>query len=214
MRLTPLLLSLVAGCTAAAGAPGAAPTAAAGDTTRARDTALQRELLERLRADQAIRDTFVARLQSGHPLDSLTVARMNAVDASNTAWLKGVVVRSGWPTRAQVGAEGVDAAFLMVQHADLDTAFQARVLPELERAASQGALPWQQVALLTDRIAVHRGEPQRYGTQASIVNGKIVFAPIADSVHVDERRARVGLPPLAVYARVLDSVYTGQPRKP
>jgi hypothetical protein len=103
----------------------------------------------------------------------------------------------------------------MVQHADLDTAFQARVLPELERAASQGALPWQQVALLTDRIATHRGQPQVYGTQASITpNGKMVFAPIADSAHVDERRARVGLPPLAVYARVLDSVYTGQPRKP
>ncbi len=209
MRFLPALLCLSVAC-------GATPRGGADlpSTVAARDTALERELLERVRADQAIRDTFVARLQSGRPLDSLTVARMNAVDASNTAWLKGIVARSGWPSRARVGAEALEAAFLLVQHADQDTAFQARVLPELERAANEGTLPWQQVALLTDRIAVHRGEPQRYGTQASLVNGKMVFAPIADSAHVDERRARVGLPSLAVYARVLDSVYTDQRGKP
>jgi hypothetical protein len=211
MRSVFLLAFLASACS---GAPRDEARAAA-DSTSARDTALERQLLERVQADQAVRDSFVARLQSGQPVDSLTIARMNDVDRGNTAWLKGVVAKGGWPTRAQVGEKALEAAFLMVQHADLDTAFQARVLPALERAANAGTLPWQQVALLTDRIATHRGQPQVYGTQASITpNGKMVFAPIADSAHVDERRARVGLPPLAVYARVLDSVYTGQPPKP
>jgi hypothetical protein len=55
-----------------------------------------------------------------------------------------------------------------------------------------------------------RGEPQVYGSQASITDGRVIFAPIADSAGVDARRAEMGLPSLSEYRRVLDSVYLGR----
>ena len=176
------------------------------------DSALRAELVSRLARDQAIRDTLVAELRATQTVPPELATRMRAVDSSNTAWLQGVVARGGWPTRAQVGEDGVQAAFLLVQHADHDPAFQARMLPLLEQAVATGDARPGQFALLSDRVAKAQGRRQRYGTQSTITDGRVVIDPIEDSAHVDERRARMGLPPLAEYVRVLDSVYvSGRP---
>jgi hypothetical protein len=176
-----------------------------------RNEALRRELLARLDADQAVRLALIRKQQHGLPPDSLDVARVAAVDSGNTAWLERVIAARGWPGRTLVGADGANAAFALVQHAR-DTAFQAQVLRLLVRAQAAGEVEGQHLALLTDRVAVTRGQPQVYGTQATIVNGRVVLARLADSSGVDARRQRVGLPPLAAYLRVLDSLYAARPR--
>lgn len=197
--LIPLLaVSLLGGC--------------GGTTQTPRDTALARALLERGRLDQAIRDTLVQRLQAGEGFDSAFAARMAAVDSANTTWLKGVVAQRGWPGRSLVGTEPSSVAFLIVQHAVHDSAFQARALALMEHGVATGEVAGSDVAMLADRVAVHRGEPQRYGTQAKLLDGRLILEPIADSAHVDQRRAALGMPPLREYVRVLDSVYTPQPR--
>lgn len=197
---------------ACAGSRSGRPSAAA-DSAAAhpQDEVLHRELLRRAEADQAVRLDLMRKQQRGESPDSLDFDRVLAVDTANTAWLEGVVAARGWPGRSLVGTDGANAAFLLVQHADRDTAFQARVLPMLERAYATGDAEGQQVALLTDRLAVARGKPQVYGSQADITGGRVVLKPIVDSVHVDARRARMGLLPLADYVRLLDSVYTKRP---
>lgn len=165
------------------------------------------DLLARLATDQAIRDTLAAELRATGQPSPAVVRRMNAIDSANTAWLKTRVLAAGWPTPAQVGKDGMQAAFLLVQHADRDPEFQQRVLPELEAAYRAGSIDGQDLALLTDRVLRARGLPQRYGTQAAIRDGRVIVDPIADSTGVDARRAALGLPPLAVYQRVLDSAY-------
>ena len=186
--------------------------ARAGVTQTPRDSALARALLERRELDQGIRDTMVQQLQAGASFDSTLAARMAAIDSANTTWLKGVVDQRGWPGRSLVGAAASNAAFLIVQHAVHDSAFQARALALMERGVAAGEVRGSDVAMLADRVAVHRGQPQRYGTQAKLLNGGIVLEPIADSAHVDQRRAAIGLPPLREYVRILDSMYTAQPR--
>ena len=185
--------------------------ARAGVTQTPRDSALARALLERRELDQGIRDTMVQQLQAGASFDSTLAARMAAIDSANTTWLKGVVDQRGWPGRSLVGAAASNAAFLIVQHAVHDSAFQARALALMERGVAAGEVRGSDVAMLADRVAVHRGQPQRYGTQAKLLNGGIVLEPIADSAHVDQRRAAIGLPPLREYVRILDSMYTAQP---
>ncbi|MFL5507672.1 MAG: DUF6624 domain-containing protein [Gemmatimonadales bacterium] len=171
------------------------------------DPSLRAELLERRRHDQAIRDSFAAELRATGGISPTTGQRMLATDSANTGWLKGIVSAGGWPTRAAVGDDGLEAAFLLVQHADHDPAFQARMLPLLDRAHAVGEVDGGPVALLTDRVAKAQGRPQRYGSQATIRDGRVFIDPIEDSAHVDERRARMGLMPLADYVRILDSVY-------
>ncbi|HEX2780959.1 MAG TPA: DUF6624 domain-containing protein [Gemmatimonadaceae bacterium] len=190
-RITAALLSLTLAGVAHAQQPQAA-----------RDETLRAELLIRGQKDQEVRQVFMT-----GQADSAAIARMNAVDASNTIFLKKVVAERGWPGASLVGRDGEQAAFLIAQHAVLDTAFMAQVLPLVERAYAAGEAEGQQVALLTDRIARHRGRPQVYGTQASIVNGRFVLDPIADSANVDARRAKLGIPPVARYMRLLDSLY-------
>jgi hypothetical protein len=177
------------------------------------DSTLQAALRERLAADQAVRDQLTTRLQQGLAPDAKVVADMLAVDTANTRWLRTIVARDGWPTRARVGVDGLNAAFLLVQHADHDTAFQAWVLPHLVRAFHAGELPGQEVALLTDRLASARGVPQEYGTQTDLRDRRIVVKAIRDSAQVDARRATMGLPPMDEYLRVLDSVYFGRVRR-
>lgn len=167
------------------------------------DEALRAALISRGRQDQAVREVFLA----GHHQDTTDLRQMADVDADNTSFLKKIVAERGWPGRSLVGSEAANAAFLILQHSP-DTAFQAKTLPLLEKAYAAGDAEGQQVALLTDRVAVQRGQPQVYGTQASVVNGRFKLNPIADSANVDARRAKLGMPPVAAYMRILDSLYS------
>ena len=174
------------------------------------DEALRDELSARAVTDQAIRDTAVQILQRGEVPDSSLWLRMLAVDSANTNWLKQVIAENGWPGRSLVGQEGSHTAYLIAQHAVHDAAFQAEVLLLLEAAYRAGEAEGGEVAYLADRVAVQAGRPQRYGSQFQIRATGVVFNPIEDSVNVDERRAALGLPPLAEYARQSNLVFMPQ----
>jgi hypothetical protein len=170
---------------------------------------LRAELLQRVAADQAVRDTMMRGMRAGAGAqDTALTRRVDRLDSVNTAWLVRQQPAKGWFTRAQVGADGVAAAFLLLQHA-ADTAWQARALPVIQTAVAQGDVSGQEFALFADRIAMRRGLPQQYGTQVDVRDGRVVFYLIADSSTVDARRAQVGLMPLREYARLLDSMYVG-----
>ena len=103
------------------------------------------------------------------------------VDGDNLAWLKAQVQQSGFPTVAQVGEQGMSAAFLLVQHADRDPAFQMSVLELLNRRGADKGIKDSERALLTDRVLHAQKKPQRYGTQFGADPahpGKMVMAPV------------------------------------
>jgi hypothetical protein len=168
------------------------------------NTALKIALLERGHRDQSVRDSVFGK---GDELDSAGMRWMQQVDMDNTQWLKELVAREGWPTTARVGAEASKSAFLILQHATHDPAFQRMMLDTISQGYARGEVDGQSYALLYDRVTVKSGGRQRYGTQAQLRGGRIVFDPIEDSSKVDSLRASVGLPSLAVYRRTLDSVY-------
>ena len=146
-------------------------------------------------------------------MDSAAIAGMLRVDSTNTAWLKSEIQRNGWPSPTRVGAAASAAAFLIVQHATHDPAFQRAMLDTIALAFDRGEIDGQSYALLFDRVRTQAGEKQRYGTQAKLKGAKVVFDPIEDSLKVDSLRASVKLPTLAQYRRVLDSVYFGKAAK-
>ncbi|MFI1869417.1 DUF6624 domain-containing protein [Streptomyces jumonjinensis] len=157
---------------------------------------LRRELLERQAQDQAVRLTPEAD-RSEEPYE-----RRRAVDQENTAWLRDVVARYGWPGHALVGKEAATAAWLLAQHADRNPGFQAECLDLLARAVTAGDADVRHGALLEDRVRVHRGEPQVFGTQlAGQGDGSLIPFPIVDPLGVDARRAAWGFEPLDDYIR-------------
>ena len=118
----------------------------------------------------------------------------------NTQWLKNVVERHGWPGHSLVGRDGAAAAWLLAQHADLDPSFQRRCL-DLMTAMPTGEVSPHHIAYLTDRVLLAEGAPQLYGTQVQQVDGVCQPVNLANPESVDQRRASVGLAPLAEYLR-------------
>lgn len=184
---------------------------------RAQDAApkrpeLRAELLQLRQQDQAERVGFAVAVSRN---DTVYLRRLQESDSRRETRLKAIVATEGWPSTALVSRDGVEAAWLLLQHAT-DTAWQASLLPVLERAAEAGDVRPSDVALLTDRVLVRSGRPQRYGSSFSIVSGRLVADPIEDEDNVDIRRASVGLPPMAEYAKLLadlNSLPVEWPRK-
>jgi hypothetical protein len=153
-------------------------------------------------ADQAVREGL-----TGASLgDTVRLREMVAVDSLHTHRLREIVQEYGWPGVSDVGQEAANAAWLILQHSP-DHEFQRATLVLMEDAVERGEASARSLALLTDRVLIHQGLPQRYGTQFRFVDGGIEFHPIEDPELVDERRASVGLPTLEEYRRLSEEFY-------
>jgi hypothetical protein len=172
--------------------------------------ALRRELLAMVEQDQNIRNEMI---KSGvdHPGKAI-LARLSAIDLRNTARMKSIIRRYGWPDAELVGWDGTEAAFILVQHAE--HSFQKELLPLMQKEYRAGVLSGPNYALFTDRVLVDDGRPQVYGSRAMPFaqwqGGEPVLYPIVDEANVDKRRAEVGLSPLAEYREMLKQKYYPQ----
>jgi len=72
-------------------------------------------------------------------------------------------------------------------------------------AEQKGEILSSNLAILEDRINVREGRKQTYGSQATAdqQTGKPFFYPIDDLDHLEERRKRMGLDPMSVYAKTV-----------
>lgn len=156
-------------------------------------SAVQSELTERVALDQELRN----QLQPGAEMDMEVVHKMEQCDQENTAWMKDLVDRHGWPTIARVGKRGAADAWLLVQHAPLE--FQEQCLPLLRAAVEAKDAEPVHLAYLEDRVNMYRGRPQRYGTQFKFGANGLEVHTLEDAARVDEWRAEVGLGTLAEY---------------
>ncbi len=79
----------------------------------------------------------------------------------------------------------------------------------LRAKAGEADLP--DLALLTDRVLLAQGKPQRYGSQFTTAgDGTMELRPTEDMDGLDARRQVMGLQPLAQYKATLSEAY----RKP
>jgi len=158
------------------------------------------------RHDMADRDQAARRASLAKPRDSNLRATVQRIDRENTTELRAIIQQFGWPGRSFVGQRGAHAAWMIIQHADEDPAFQKECLKRME-TAPDGEVSSEDVAFLTDRLLVADGKKQRYGTQFTQVGHQFVPLPIADEANVDARRKEAGLPPLAEYAKQVTELY-------
>ncbi len=162
---------------------------------------LRMELLSMARDDQQIRVAIAQQWKKAGQGDQELHEQMVEIDARNTNRMREIVEQYGWPGKNLVLADGANAAWLLVQHADHDVEFQKQCLELLTQAAQEGEADWDHVAYLTDRVLVAEGKEQLYGTQIYGFSdeGVPVPDPIEDEANVDQRRASVGLGPLEEY---------------
>ena len=172
------------------------------------------ELLALAEADQAARSALVqwSREHPGRMVPPALVRGVTEADERSRSYLRDLVEAHCWPRASEVGPEAAHAAWLLAQHADTDLDLQLRVLELMEPLVAEGEAAAGDLALLTDRVLVAQGLPQRYGTQyrSESIGGVLRFrpaTPIEDPEGIDERRAAAGLPPLAEYEATLREAY-------
>ncbi len=153
----------------------------------------RRALIEAAERDLSVRAQLAATgalFDGYHP-------EMEAVHAENAALLDRAFDAIGWPGRSKLGDDGASAAFLVLQHAISRPDVQRRGLALMLDAIPAGDANALDAAYLSDRIAVFEGRPQLFGTQFDWTGGLLSPAPVEDPEGLDERRASVGLPPIA-----------------
>lgn len=127
---------------------------------------------------------------------------INEKDARNLIIVKDILDKYGWLGKDAVGNKGNQALFLVIQHADLQT--QLHYLPIMQEAVKKGNALGKHLALLEDRTAIGQGKKQIYGSQigSNPTTGLPYVLPLIDPDQVDQRRAKVGLQPIAEYVQL------------
>jgi len=170
--------------------------------------ALHEELLAMMTRDQNARSNAAAsaKANGGRPDQPFILAIFQA-DQDNSARMRELVEAGKFPSPQEVGRDGIRAAWLIAAHAERDPELQGKLLALLEPLARSGDLVPQDFALLSDKISVARGEPQRYGTQFRAVGGINHPQPIADIDSLEARRAEAGMLRLHDYGCLLQQFH-------
>lgn len=129
------------------------------------------------------------------------------IDKENQQVVASIIEHCGFPKVEEHGYKSVQAAFVVIQHAD--KRIREKYYPMIVESAGRGDIPRSEVALMEDRILMDRGEKQKYGSQVRKEYGsdEWILYPIQDPENVDKRRAEVGLGPLDDYLKHFGIIY-------
>jgi uncharacterized protein DUF6624 len=152
--------------------------------------------------DQEIRQGLTAQRMQ----DTAFVKTMVRGDSARTARLQVIVEQYGWPDPLRVGREAAQGAFLILQHSP-NHEFQKQMVPEVEKLALAGHMPRSEAAMLIDRVLMHEGRPQRYGTQFTLTQGRWVLHPVEEEAGLEQRRKSMQLPTMEEYVRMMEEFY-------
>jgi hypothetical protein len=164
---------------------------------------LQRELIKMEENEQVLR---MKCNDQGDKMVECYAKLLKTTDEPNTKRLTEIVNEYGMPTVSLVGKAGFEAFMVVLQHATSDR-LRERCLGPIKKAFQRKELHPQNYANFVDRLLVHQGKPQLYGSNFDIKNGKLVMSPVKDPKDLDKRRQKIGLMPLAEYMKGLEEMY-------
>ena len=119
-------------------------------------------------------------------------APIEELDRSHLTQLLAMLPPEGWFLESVYGDRAASAAFLIIQHSDLEQ--WRRFVPVLEPLVAAGEVDGQRYGLMYDRLAINENRPQRYGTQMTCKDGRwaIDRENLEDPANADKRRAEMG----------------------
>ncbi|MBC7382035.1 MAG: hypothetical protein H7296_03465 [Bacteroidia bacterium] len=122
-------------------------------------------------------------------------------DSINLIKVEAFLHKYGWLGSDVIGVKGNSTLFLVIQHSN-QTA-QEKYLPMMREAVKNGKANGSSLGLLEDRVALNRSTKKVYGSQVAKdkETGLYYVRPLEDPDNVDNRRAAIGLQPLADYVR-------------
>jgi hypothetical protein len=136
------------------------------------------------------------------PEDLELVERMQTAMRMTIDRLRPILEEHGWPGRWPVGVHqhvgGMALLHGVLFQAPIE--FKRVCLEQVREAFEIGSAKASDLALLTDMVLLAEGRPQRYGMVATRWP-EVAQEPIEDAERMDERRAALGLGPLAEHVQ-------------
>ncbi len=152
--------------------------------------------------DQGYRFKLIE-LQKNGQTESEAYKKLNLsikkADTINLKIVTTIIDKYGWLGADDVGFNGSQVLFTVIQHADLIT--QEKYLPIIREAVKEGKTLASNLAILEDRVALRLGKKQIYGSQVwlDLKTGNKYVQPLEDPENVDKRRIEVGLSSMNEY---------------
>ncbi len=144
--------------------------------------------------DQRYRALYVELLDGDESSGIADLAKqLRAADTNHQERLKAWLADRSWPRISEFGSETCTHAWMIALHADNDCEFQEQVLAEMKRLLGGDEVAAVHFAALSDRIALNRGRPQRYGMFYRVDDGQEIPYPVEDAEHLEQRRSELGL---------------------
>src|SRR5690349_6820870 len=128
------------------------------------------------------------------------------IDAPNTGRLEQIFNQIGFPNTAKVRKDGMQAFMTLLQHATSDT-LRVRAVKPITKAFKNKEMPPMGYANFVDRLRLHQGKKQLYGSGFDFKDGKLVLSPTEDLKNLEKRRAKIGLPPMSEAIRMMKEIY-------
>jgi hypothetical protein len=168
------------------------------------DPKIREELLKMEQVDQDARMKCVKETAE-EQIKCLTEISQS-IDEPNTKRLDEIFDQIGFPNTAKVGRDGFQAYMTLLQHATSDD-LRVRSLKPITAAFKNKELPPMGYANFVDRLRLHQGKKQLYGSGFELKDGKMVISPTEDMKNLEKRRIKIGLPPLAEAVKELKALY-------
>lgn len=132
-------------------------------------------------------------------------------DSLNMIILKKLFKEYGFLGIEEVGKQGSNNFWLMMQHCDRDPKFQEEVLTDMKKHLERKNASSSNYAYLIDRVNVNTGKLQIYGTQMRLNNDQSSYEPksVTDPDNLNKRRGQVGLDTIEEYIETMNSHYKG-----
>lgn len=160
------------------------------------DNILKEELISLAKEDQELLDKLAESGDLENYKDEVH-PELRIVFERNTSRAKEIIKQYGWPKISDVGEEGSDAIYYIVQHSVLHESFMQSCVPLLKEQVKNNEAKGWQLAFLTDRTLMQKNKPQIYGTQhIQDEGGRIQPYQVENIESVDERRLALGLEPI------------------
>jgi hypothetical protein len=151
--------------------------------------------------DQRLRYTRVQ--STNDSIIQIIDQQINQSDLKNLNRANDIIRQYGWLKKSEIGKDGQNNLWLIVQHADQDVLFQQKALFAMEKLLGTKEINMENYAFLYDRVQCNLNYKQLYGTQVVWKqNGEASgFRPIIEEHKVNKRREKLGLQSLQVYAQ-------------
>lgn len=175
-----------------------------------RFAALRKEINGMMIRDQSLR--YKRAQTTNEKAAQLIDRQLQTFDNNNLIRAKQILRQYGWPLISDIGKDGVNNFWLLVQHADRDIRFQQEALLLLEKLQTTAEINPENYAFLYDRVQCNLNHRQKYGTQVNWTQNGMAsgFRSILDEPQADSRRAALQLLPLKIYALTYGFEYTPQ----